>query len=286
MDLLPIVSDLVLSDLPELPIKIILKYLDKTDPNSIINLSRVCKLFYHATKRQRLLIEIKINSYIHIGIKSIPDSKKKRLTDLFLNLKTCKNYQILKYIYENNIESLEIIIQMGYVFPNSDIYIDPSFLWIVNRSMYTGLKDYHTILDYPDTILDYAILKKKYKMIEMFLKYKPNLDRMNLNGLTPLMYSVQLTKDSDNLKIIELLLKSGADPNIRNDCRKIAIDFISSNRMSDDIKKLLKSYNSEPSKDEQFVPYDYDFDYNYMYGVEVIPQHRRIRVIPYEKSSF
>ena len=272
---LPIVSDLVLLDLPELPIKIILKYLDKTDPNSIINLSRVCKFFYHATKRQRLSIEIKINSYIHIGIKSIPDSKKKRLTDRLLNLKTCKNYQILKYIYENNIESLEIIIQMGYISPNSDVYIDPSFLWIVNRNMYQGLKNYNTILDY-------AILKKNYKMMEMFLKYKPNLDRMNLNGLTPLMYSVQLTKDSDNLKIIELLLKSGADPNIRNDCRNIAIDFISSNRMSDDIKKLLKSYNSEPSKDEQFVPYN---NYNYMYGVEV-GMYRRIRVIPYEKSSF
>ena len=271
MDPIPRLSNIILSDLPELPIKIILKYLDKTDPNSIINLSRVCKLFYHATKRQRLSIEIKINSYIHIGIKSIPDSKKKRLTDRLLNLKTCKNYQILKYIQENNIESLEIIIQMGYVFPNSDVYIDPSFLWIVNRSMYEGLKNYHTILDY-------AIFKKKYKMIEMFLKYKPNLDRMNLNDLTPLMYSVQLTKDSDNLKIIELLLKSGADPNIKNNYGSIAIDFISSNRMSDDIKKLLKSYNSEPSKDEQFVPYN-------NYGVEV-GMYRRIRVIPYEKSSF
>ena len=80
---------------------------------------------------------------------------------------------------------------------------------------------------------------KKYSCVAKLLESKANVDKYSKDKCTPLMYAVK----SGSNDIVKLLLKKGANPNIKNSNGKQAIDYAESK----EIKDMLSQEASSPT---------------------------------------
>ena len=66
-----------------------------------------------------------------------------------------------------------------------------------------------------NTLLEYAIAKENFEMVELLLKHKANTELHNANYSTPLT-KVNFNKPLKDNKIFNILLEYGANPNVKN----------------------------------------------------------------------
>ncbi len=78
-----------------------------------------------------------------------------------------------------------------------------------------------------NTALIYASLYSRtyssIKIVELLLKYGANLNLQNNEGYTALMVASQFSNSLSSIKTVELLLKNGANPNLQNNKGKTAL---------------------------------------------------------------
>ncbi|ANB50222.1 putative ankyrin repeat protein [Powai lake megavirus] len=82
--------------------------------------------------------------------------------------------------------------------------------------------------------------------IEYVIDRCPNINSVSNEGCTALMYTCRLIGEKSTVKIIELLLKHGACPNITNNGMTVLRKILQMNQ-NDDLVKLLLQYNANPN---------------------------------------
>jgi ankyrin repeat protein len=99
-----------------------------------------------------------------------------------------------------------------------------------------------TTLYSSSTILHIACESILVDVVELILKYKPNVNKTDDNGNTPLMFSLY-----SDLRIAELLLEYGADPNIPNKKKETPL-YIACTKGYLPIVELLLRFGANPNQ--------------------------------------
>ena len=107
------------------------------------------------------------------------------------------------------------------------------------------------------------------KIIEYLEKDKVNINKLNEKGLSPLHIAVI----NGNLEIINILLKNGADPNIKSLNKKqtpLHLAYIFKSLATNEIINLLIKYNSNPNIEDIYnkKPHEYYLKYKESNEVE------------------
>lgn len=98
--------------------------------------------------------------------------------------------------------------------------------------------DLSNMYDMGDSPLHYAVNQGDFTIVELLITYHANLNSVNIEGMTPLMYSCQ----SNNSGIIEYLIENGADPIIRDRYNNSSLHYaLKSNLARSTIELLLSS---------------------------------------------
>ncbi len=92
----------------------------------------------------------------------------------------------------------------------------------------------YTLLHYATL---YARLKAACEISHLLLNQGANVNAVDNRGWTPLMYAISIKRHVD---LVEILLKRGADPKIRNNDGKKAIDLVGRNKHTAALKALLE----------------------------------------------
>jgi len=98
--------------------------------------------------------------------------------------------------------------------------------------------DMSNMYDMGDSPLHYAVNQGDFTIVELLITYRANVNSVNIEGMTPLMYSCQ----SNNSGIIEYLLENGADSIIRDKYNNSSIHYaLKSNVARSTIESVLRS---------------------------------------------
>ena len=92
----------------------------------------------------------------------------------------------------------------------------------------------YTLLHYAAS---YAGLKAACEISHLLLNQGANVNAVDNRGWTPLMYAISVKR---NVDLVEILLKRGADPKIRNNDGKKALDLVGRNKHTAALKALLE----------------------------------------------
>ena len=92
----------------------------------------------------------------------------------------------------------------------------------------------YTLLHYAAV---YAGLKAACEISHLLLNQGANVNAVDKRGWTPMMYAISIKR---NVDLVEILLKRGADPKIRNNDGKKALDLVGRNKHTAALKALLE----------------------------------------------
>ena len=184
------------------------------DSKSIINLNQVSRLFYNLTKNE--MIKMKCDLYLFAAN---------------------KDAGILKYVIFNDWEKIKILLELNLLNINKSIFYTQEMCnW--DGTEYVGYK----------LLLNICIRWKRVEIIKMLIKYGADVNKLNADGITPLMKCVSTFMVSDEIySLIDVLCKAGADPNKPNNYGYIPMDMISHNyhiTIIEDIQDTLRDYGS------------------------------------------
>jgi ankyrin repeat protein len=91
------------------------------------------------------------------------------------------------------------------------------------------------------TLLHYAAacadLKAACEISQLLLNHGATANAVDYRGWTPLMYAILI---KTNIDLVKILLNRGADPKIRNNDGKKAVDLVGRNEHSEALKALLE----------------------------------------------
>jgi ankyrin repeat protein len=113
------------------------------------------------------------------------------------------------------------------------------------------------------------------KLVEMILKYNPDVNKCDNDGWTPLMYAVQ----GSNIRIVKLLIEKGANVNHRNNtgCSIFLVAVSNTDRI--DIMELLieKGADINSANDKGYTPFMIAKKDNYEDCIELLKKHGAIQ---------
>ena len=193
-----------------LPIEICKKMIDYCNNKSIINLGKVDCFFYNVTKEHREKIKNLLEDYPTYSTEYD------------------KNNYIMSCILTGKILQLNILLQLGILHPNDNIYTIRQFQY--SREAQTSI--------------DWAVDTYDLNIIKLFMEYGCNLNKQNKLGYTPLMICIinLQSTDENQLMILDYLLKNKANPNIESNNGYIAMDFV--NNFDPFVCDILRDHGS------------------------------------------
>ncbi len=147
-------------------------------------------------------------------------------------------YDVINYLFDNYPKTKSLINNknnMGetplFLFLSNNFYCSSSDIKQLIRFFELGA-DIQTIAKNGETLLHLVVSLGNESMLEFLIeKMKTYLNARNKSGDTPLHYAVMYS----DIKNIDLLLKAGADPNVRNNSGQIPLDL----SQSDEVMELF-----------------------------------------------
>lgn len=154
------------------------------------------------------------------------------------------NFALMKAIRYKNIDIVDILIETGKCNLNFENVLGntPLSLAILfgSKDIFHKLiiygSDINYINRYDENLLHHAVKNTNIEMVDIILSFNTDIEinKKDDHGNTPLMYSYIYR----NIDIMEILLKNGADPKIKDDTGKSLRDYAQTNA----IKDLLDKY--------------------------------------------